>query len=254
MRIWAGILVLLAITMAGLATQSPSQAKATDRYDCVNFSDQAWAQKFFFPGDPNNLDPDKDGIACEGLRCPCSYSAASPKTERHEGSLAAGRISKSLVAGLTRRSPQLQSWSFETCRQIAQGGFSCQLGAQGESISRRLVCRFAVAVRVVAHRPTGRIVAHKCDAAELPHLTMRRARKAMRATAEATAGPEVLIGLLVSGRENRLRINGRAAWITAPDGVSDKREQFCELEISARLQPKTDEVHASADIPLCGSP
>lgn len=254
MRIWAGILVLLAITMAGFATQSPSQARATDRYDCLNFSEQAQAQKFFFPGDPNNLDPDKDGIACEGLRCPCSYSAASSKTEMHEGSVAAGRISRSLVAGLTRRSPQLQSWSFETCRLIAQRALSCQLGAQGESISRRFVCRFAVAVRTGAHRPTGRIVAHKCNAAELPHLTMRRARKAMRPTVEAMAGPEVLIGPLVSGRENRLRINGRATWITAPDRASGRAGQICELEISAQLHPKTNEVHVSAGIPLCGSP
>ena len=40
---------------------------AGDRYDCVHFASQAQAQAVLraAPGDPNRLDPDRNGIACD---------------------------------------------------------------------------------------------------------------------------------------------------------------------------------------------
>jgi hypothetical protein len=58
--------------VAVLAAGAPSEARAVD-YDCADFSSQAQAQEYLLPGDPYNLDGDKDGTACEDLPCPCSY-------------------------------------------------------------------------------------------------------------------------------------------------------------------------------------
>ena len=45
-----------------------------DRRDlnCSDFPDQASAQNALQPGDPDGLDADGDGIACESNPCPCS--------------------------------------------------------------------------------------------------------------------------------------------------------------------------------------
>ncbi len=43
-----------------------------DRYNCGDFASQAQAQAVLRadPKDPNRLDTDRDGIACEGNRAP----------------------------------------------------------------------------------------------------------------------------------------------------------------------------------------
>lgn len=44
-----------------------------DRYNCADFLSQADAQAVLRldPSDPNGLDGDNDGVACEHLPCPC---------------------------------------------------------------------------------------------------------------------------------------------------------------------------------------
>lgn len=67
-------LLLLLLAMAGIcATPSPPKAQALD-YDCSDFATQAEAQGYLLAGDPYGLDRDDDGIACESLPCPCSYT------------------------------------------------------------------------------------------------------------------------------------------------------------------------------------
>jgi hypothetical protein len=43
------------------------------RHSCADFSSQAAAQYYFYlyPDDPSGLDPDRNGVACEGNPCPC---------------------------------------------------------------------------------------------------------------------------------------------------------------------------------------
>ena len=63
-----GCLGLLAVCAALLAT-APAGAAARDR-DCSDFATQGEAQDYFEttgPGDPDNLDADGDGTACETL-------------------------------------------------------------------------------------------------------------------------------------------------------------------------------------------
>jgi hypothetical protein len=68
-----GTLVLFGL---GFAAAMPSNAAAD--LNCTNFTDQASAQSFLYPGDPNELDSDFDGLACEHLPCPCSTGIAQP--------------------------------------------------------------------------------------------------------------------------------------------------------------------------------
>jgi endonuclease YncB( thermonuclease family) len=68
-----------AVTLALAPSASAAPASAAD-LDCADFSDQASAQSYFLSrggpsSDPDRLDGDADGIACELNACPCSYSS-----------------------------------------------------------------------------------------------------------------------------------------------------------------------------------
>ena len=73
--------VLLAALACLLMTALPSPAAAADK-DCVEFAHQAAAQAWLHahPGDPDRLDGDADGVACESLPCPCAGAGAAPTT------------------------------------------------------------------------------------------------------------------------------------------------------------------------------
>jgi endonuclease YncB( thermonuclease family) len=72
-----------ALLLAGLAcaliTALPSPASAADR-DCADFPNQAAAEAWLhaYAGDPDGLDGDSDGVACESLPCPCAGATATP--------------------------------------------------------------------------------------------------------------------------------------------------------------------------------
>ena len=63
-------IALLMALAAMLFISEPAMADV----DCGDFSTQAEAQKYLTPGDPNRLDADSDGTACDSLPCPCSSS------------------------------------------------------------------------------------------------------------------------------------------------------------------------------------
>jgi endonuclease YncB( thermonuclease family) len=70
--------LIVAVVLAAAPTAAAVPASAADR-DCADFSTQAAAQDYFLalggPGsDPDRLDGDGDGIACEDNPCPCSHS------------------------------------------------------------------------------------------------------------------------------------------------------------------------------------
>ena len=79
---------IAALPLAGIASAAP----AADR-DCPDFSSQAAAQAALVPGDPERLDRDKDGKACEdyeyksgGSSAPATSSPTSPATGSASGS------------------------------------------------------------------------------------------------------------------------------------------------------------------------
>ena len=73
----AWIAALLAAVAATAALHDAAPAGAADR-DCSDFANQRAAQNFFLAKggprqDPDHLDSDGDGTACETLPCPCRY-------------------------------------------------------------------------------------------------------------------------------------------------------------------------------------
>jgi hypothetical protein len=90
-RTAAGVLVTAVLTLGTAGTANA----ATDR-DCPDFASQAAAQAAFddVAGDPERLDADNDGIACENEDYAATGSAAtsgsSQVTTRPAGAVAAG--------------------------------------------------------------------------------------------------------------------------------------------------------------------
>jgi endonuclease YncB( thermonuclease family) len=60
------------VTVIGVALLANPESGAGQDLDCSDFSTQAQAQQYLFPGDPHRLDGDGDGVACEALPCPCA--------------------------------------------------------------------------------------------------------------------------------------------------------------------------------------
>ena len=69
------------VCAVGALVAAPSPAAATHGADvnCSDFASQAAAQRHLeaHPGDPDGLDGDDDGEACESLPCPCARSDSS---------------------------------------------------------------------------------------------------------------------------------------------------------------------------------
>jgi hypothetical protein len=178
MKIWAGIAVLLSVAVAAVSIQSPSQATARD-YDCADFANQAEAEGYLTPGDPNRLDADSDGIACEDLPCPCSSTPGGaaeveqtpaeppPKPVFHLRMRAAERISKHLVAVVVNRSGRLDSYELLGCRRLGEPSIDCRLDAHGETPHLRIACQYRVEVRGRDSRPVGQIASHGCRTARV---------------------------------------------------------------------------------------
>jgi len=67
----------------------PATASAADK-DCANFRSQRAAQFFFLKHggpryDPDRLDGDDDGVACEDNPCPCYFKKHLPRRANLDG-------------------------------------------------------------------------------------------------------------------------------------------------------------------------
>lgn len=87
-RALVALTVAVVLVGAFIATV-PSRASAGDK-DCSDFRSQRAAQIFFLKHggprrDPDRLDADHDGIACEDNPCPCYYGKHLPRIARLAG-------------------------------------------------------------------------------------------------------------------------------------------------------------------------
>ncbi len=81
-----GTVMMTALLTVALLASLPSGATAGDK-DCKDFRTQRAAQFFFLRHggpryDPDRLDGDNDGVACEDNRCPCYYKKRLPRRHR----------------------------------------------------------------------------------------------------------------------------------------------------------------------------
>lgn len=99
----AGVFVA-ALAVVGWGVLAPQRSRAAD-HDCSDFSNQAQAQHFFeghHPGrDPQNLDGDGDGKACEDLPCPCAGSGGGHHGGGGGGGAGGGRSGRARVLSVT---------------------------------------------------------------------------------------------------------------------------------------------------------
>jgi endonuclease YncB( thermonuclease family) len=96
--ILAATLGCVACSAAAAAAGGTPRHAAADR-DCSDFPNQRAAQNYFLAkggpkSDPDNLDSDGDGIACETNPCPCKYSTGGGGHPTHS---AAHRIRGRIV-------------------------------------------------------------------------------------------------------------------------------------------------------------
>src|SRR3954467_3744207 len=70
---------VLALVTVLLLCAMPVHAQRGNTLNCSDFATQAAAQEALRadPSDPNRLDADRDGIACERNRCPCDRTPVS---------------------------------------------------------------------------------------------------------------------------------------------------------------------------------
>ena len=72
------IMMLVVLSALGVMLFA-SVATAQDQYDCSDFDTQEQAQSFWVPSDPDGLDEDSDGVACETL--PASPDESGPLSD-----------------------------------------------------------------------------------------------------------------------------------------------------------------------------
>lgn len=80
MRRILGSLTSLLLTLTGALVLGVGPASAHTDKDCPDFANQAAAQAYFVSlggpsSDPDRLDADGDGVACQDLPCPCSFGS-----------------------------------------------------------------------------------------------------------------------------------------------------------------------------------
>jgi endonuclease YncB( thermonuclease family) len=126
-RMCAAILMVIAIGVV----LAPS-ATAQDR-DCADFATQAAAQAHFVAlggptSDPDRLDGDFDGVACEALPCPCS-----------EGSGAAPAPTPTAAPPTTATQPTATRRSARIVRVIDGDTLRVRLSSSGRQITVRLI-------------------------------------------------------------------------------------------------------------------
>lgn len=74
----------ICLALGGLVVLGATPAHAADK-DCPDFANQAQAQDYFIKKggpkyDPDRLDADNDGIACDSLPCPCKKGTTTSPT------------------------------------------------------------------------------------------------------------------------------------------------------------------------------
>jgi len=144
----------------------PASAAAATDYDCADFANQAEAEEYLLPGDPYNLDGDDDGIACEDLPCPCSYTpgggeAPPPPPYRLKMSTAR-HLSFRAARKFTRRNPNVTTTSLGTCRRHGEQRIVCLATALGETASSRTTCHLRIGVRAVDRHPRATLTRANC--------------------------------------------------------------------------------------------
>jgi hypothetical protein len=256
---WLGVpLVLCCVIGVGLVARAPVASAHRIDYDCEDFANQAEAEEYLLPGDPYNLDADDDGIACEDLPCPCSYSPGGGEettpTVTHEKPappLKPPKLNKAVAraAAIAKarqfkaRSRQISHLSFQGCERRSRYKLRCGFYGRGKTKTASSTCNITVIVTGEGSHAHARLRA-SCKSERLLFLTFRRAIPAIR-----TAGEEVAqrgVAIVVAERLSDVEIEATVEWERTVKGAAEE----CEARFVARLNG-SDEVLMNHDPPNC---
>lgn len=233
---------VLVTVVVGSVLAVPQQARAGD-LDCADFASQQEAQENLAPGDPDGLDADGDGIACESNPCPCSSAAsgggggssepAAPEPPPYRLSKPAARAeAKHLARRFVQRNSRVSSLAFNGCHRLATRRIDCNFTARGRTADSLTTCRLRVAVRARNRQPAGRLIP-RCVTRSALKLTVARALPPIRARASALANKQVPI--VAVERASAVAIRGLAEWTQpaiSPPGTREECFALMEATLS----------------------
>jgi hypothetical protein len=241
---WLGVaLVFVTAIAVGFAARAPEVSAHRRDYDCADFANQAEAEEYLLPGDPYNLDADSDGIACEDLPCPCSYSpgggggggntttaptpASPPKPPKLNKAVArSAAVAKSRRYNLRNR--LISRVSFQGCRRSSRYKIRCSFYGLGRSQTTSTTCNITVIVKGEGSLASTKL-RPSCRSERLLFLTFQRALPAIREAGEELASRGVT--LVDSERTSSVEIEATADWTQRS---KDGREE-CNAPFFARL-------------------
>lgn len=137
-------LLLVPLLVLGMAGLFPVTSAGAKDLNCSDFKNQAAAQRHLNadPSDPDNLDSDHDGIACESLPCPCLKTKAGGGTKSKGRVVQKGRVTD-VVDGDTIK-VRLSSGKVRTVRLLGidtpevYGGVQCG-GREASAFTKKLL-------------------------------------------------------------------------------------------------------------------
>ncbi|HJZ38041.1 MAG TPA: excalibur calcium-binding domain-containing protein [Solirubrobacterales bacterium] len=223
------VLASVAMIVVGLAAQAPGASAHRRDYDCADFANQAEAEEYLLPGDPYNLDADSDGIACEDLPCPCSYSPGGtieepPPPVIHEKPKAPPKLNKAVARSAATakarryngRNPLISLLSFQGCARSSRYKIRCSFYGRGRTQTLSTGCNITVIVKGEGSLASTKL-RPSCRSERILYLTFARAEGAISTAAEELAaereppaGPTIL--LRGAQRLNALEIEASASW------------------------------------------
>ena len=145
--------VVLVGLAAAISVMGLPELAAAD-YDCGEFATQEEAQEHLSPGDPDRLDADSDGIACEDLPSGGDggggngHSEPTPPPPPPKLSKAAARAAaKAQAAAYNTTRAAIDTVSFSGCRRRSREKVTCMFSARGTTASTATNCNLRVTVR-----------------------------------------------------------------------------------------------------------
>ena len=242
---WLGVvLAFVTVIAVGFAAQAPSASAHRRDYDCADFANQAEAEEYLLSGDPYNLDADSDGIACEDLPCPCSYSPGGtiedpgpeatqekpsppPKPPKLNKAVArSAAVAKS--RRYNRRNRLISRLSFQGCRRSSRYKVRCSFYGLGRTQTTSTTCNITVIVKGEGSLASTKL-RPSCRSQQLLYLTFQRALPAIREAGEELASRGVT--LVDSERISAVWIEATAEWMQP----AKSGREVCEARFFARL-------------------
>jgi hypothetical protein len=189
-----GLALFLALVALAACAAFPAGA-ATD-YDCSDFATQEEAQEHLLPGDPDRLDADGDGVACEDLPSggggggggSGSAEPAPPPPPPKLSKTAAREAAKRKARKYNRGSARIEAVAFDGCSRRSRQKVVCTFTGRGQTQAQDTTCALRVVVRGEGSDASASAPRAHCRTTRKLVLTYARAKRAMQAEANRFAG------------------------------------------------------------------